>query len=79
MIKRDGGNMVSMDYKVLLYKDENGVFIAECVGLPGCVSDGKTKEEAILNVKEAILAYSESVIKEANELHPKAELIQVTI
>jgi len=69
--------MVSMDYEVLLYKDENGAFIAECVNLPGCVSDGKTKEEAILNVKEAILAYSESVTKEANELHPKAELIKI--
>lgn len=68
-----------MNYKVLVYKDENGVFIAECVDLPGCISDGKTKQEAILNVKEAILAYSESIVKEANELHPKAELIQVTI
>lgn len=71
--------MVNMDYKVLVYKDENGVFIAECVDLPGCVSDGKTKKEAISNVKEAILAYSESMTKEATELHPKAELIQVTI
>jgi predicted RNase H-like HicB family nuclease len=69
--------MVSMDYKVLLYKDENNQFIAECVELPGCISDGKTKEEAILNVKEAILAYSESVVKEANENHPKAELIKI--
>ncbi|MFA7133936.1 MAG: type II toxin-antitoxin system HicB family antitoxin, partial [archaeon] len=55
--------MVSMDYKVLLYKDQNGLFIAECVDLPGCISDGKTKQAAITNVKEAILAYLESVVK----------------
>jgi len=71
--------MISMDYKVLLYKDETGTFIAECVDLPGCISDGKTKQEAITNVKEAIQAYSESLIKEKNNSHPKAELIQVTV
>ena len=68
-----------MDYKVLLYKDGNNQFITECVELLGCISDGKTKEKAILNIKKAILAYSESATKEANELHPKAELIKITI
>jgi predicted RNase H-like HicB family nuclease len=71
--------MDSMDYKVLLYKDENGIFIAECVDLPGCISDGKTKEEAITNVKEAIQAYCESTTKEKCFAHSKAELVQVTV
>ena len=43
--------------QVILYKGENGYWVAECPSLPGCVSQGKTKEEAITNVKEAIRGY----------------------
>jgi predicted RNase H-like HicB family nuclease len=40
--------------QVMLYKGEDGYWIADCSSLPGCVSQGKSKEEAIANVKEAI-------------------------
>lgn len=43
-----------MKFNVTLDRDEDGVWIAECPSIPGCVSQGKTKEEAIENVKEAI-------------------------
>jgi len=43
--------------QVILYPGESGYRIAECPSLPGCVSQGKTKEEAILNVREAIEGY----------------------
>ena len=43
--------------QVVLYSGEDGYWIAECPSLPGCVSQGKTREEAILNVKEAIVGY----------------------
>ena len=43
--------------QVILYKGEDGYWVAECPSLPGCVSQGKTKEEAITNVKEAIHGY----------------------
>jgi predicted RNase H-like HicB family nuclease len=39
---------------VSLDRDEDGVWIAECPSIPGCVSQGSTKEEALENVKEAI-------------------------
>jgi predicted RNase H-like HicB family nuclease len=42
---------------VLLYTDENGNWIAEVVSLPGCQSDGKTREEALERIKEAMEAY----------------------
>lgn len=71
--------MSIMQYKVLVYRDEDGVFIAECVDLPGCVSDGKTKKEAVSNVKEAIQAYLESVAKERTQTIKGAELISVTL
>jgi predicted RNase H-like HicB family nuclease len=43
--------------QVVLYPGEDGYWIAECPSLPGCVSQGKTKEEAVFNVKEAIQGY----------------------
>ena len=43
--------------QVIIYKGEDGYWVAECPSLPGCVSQGKTKEEAIANVKEAIGGY----------------------
>jgi len=43
-----------MKLTVSLDRDEDGVWIVECPAIPGCVSQGKTKEEALKNVKEAI-------------------------
>lgn len=39
---------------VSLDRDEDGVWIVECPSIPGCVSQGKTKEEALANIEEAI-------------------------
>ncbi len=47
--------------QVIIYPDEDGYWVAECPGLPGCLSQGKTKEEAIANIKEAIIGYIESL------------------
>ena len=43
--------------QVILYPGENGFWVAECPSLPGCVSQGQTKEEAIKNIREAIEGY----------------------
>ena len=43
-----------MKFTVTFEQDEDGVWIVECPAIPGCVSQGKTKEEAILNIQEAI-------------------------
>ena len=40
--------------KVVLYPGEDGFWVVECPSLPGCVSQGKTRQEAIINIKEAI-------------------------
>jgi predicted RNase H-like HicB family nuclease len=44
--------------QVILYPGEDGFWVVECPSLPGCVSQGKTKEEAIANIREAIDGYS---------------------
>jgi predicted RNase H-like HicB family nuclease len=49
--------------QVVLYPGEDGYWVAECPSLPGCVSQGKTKEEAIANIREAIVAYVEALEK----------------
>jgi predicted RNase H-like HicB family nuclease len=43
-----------MKLLITIYQDEDGVFIAECPSIPGCVSQGKTEAEAEKNVREAI-------------------------
>jgi len=43
--------------EVLIYHGEDGYWVAECPSLPGCISQGKTKEEALTNIKEAIEGY----------------------
>lgn len=43
--------------EALIYRGEDGYWVAECPSLPGCISQGKTKEEAITNIKEAIEGY----------------------
>lgn len=43
--------------QVMLYPGDDGYWVAECPSLPGCVSQGRTKEEAIVNVRAAIAAY----------------------
>ena len=43
--------------EVIMYRGEDGYWVVECPSLPGCISQGKTKEEAIQNIKEAISCY----------------------
>jgi len=55
--------MLSKKYKVVINKDEDGVYVVECPSLPGCISQGKTKKEALKNIKEAIKGHLESLSK----------------
>lgn len=43
--------------EVVIYPGEDGYWVVECPSLPGCISQGKTQEEAISNIKEAITEY----------------------
>ncbi len=43
--------------QVVLYPGEDGYWVVECPSLPGCVSQGETRQEAVANIKEAIEAY----------------------
>ena len=43
-----------MKFIITIEKDEDGMFVAECPAIPGCVSQGKTEQEAMRNIKDAI-------------------------
>lgn len=52
-----------MKFIVTLSEDEDGFIVSSCPALPGCHSQGRTTEEAVSNIKEAIEAYVESMVK----------------
>jgi len=43
-----------MRFTIILEQDEDGVFVAECAQLPGCISQGRTESEAMANIEDAI-------------------------
>ena len=59
-----------MKYRVLLQPDEDGQFVAEVPALPGCISQGKSRDEALRNVKEAIALYLESLQAHGDAVPP---------
>ena len=58
-----------MKYRVILERDEDVIVVAEVPVLPGCISQGNTRDEALVNVKEAIALYLDS-LKDHNEPVP---------
>ena len=58
-----------MKFRVMIEPDEDGVFVAECPALPGCISQGQTRAEALTNIKDAIAGYLAS-LKQHNEPAP---------
>ena len=47
--------------QTLIYRGEDGFWVAECPSLPGCISQGRTREVAIENIREAIDLYIEAL------------------
>jgi predicted RNase H-like HicB family nuclease len=59
-----------MKFRVLVEPDEDGVFVAEVPSLPGCISQGKTREEALRNAQEAVQVYVESLAAHGDPIPP---------
>lgn len=68
-----------MKFRVHIEPDEDGVFVAECPALPGCISQGATRDEALSNVKDAIAGYLASLAKhdEAAPLPVSEEVVEI--
>jgi predicted RNase H-like HicB family nuclease len=66
-----------MKLHVRIEQDEAGYYVAEVPALPGCLSQGKTREEAVKNVQEAIEGWLE--VMESKQKYPKEELVEVVV
>ena len=68
--------MNDMQYKVVLQREPDGGYVASVPALPGCVSQGDTREEALGNIREAVEAYLEDC-RESGEAAPDGSGIEV--
>ena len=66
-----------MKLHVGIEQDEAGYYVAEAPALPGCLSQGKTREEAMKNIQEAVEGWLE--VMESKRKYPKEELIEVVV
>jgi predicted RNase H-like HicB family nuclease len=66
--------------QVILYRGEDGQWVVECPSLPGCISQGKTRDEAIRNITDAIRLYVSALEDDNLPVPPEtseAEIIRV--
>ncbi len=69
-----------MKYRITLQKDEDGIYVVKCPSLPGCISQGKTRSEALSNIKDAIEGYLQSLKKHGEPAPPvDEELVEVNV
>ena len=68
-----------MKFRVRIEQDEDGIFVADVPSLPGCISQGKTREEAVRNAEEAITGYLESLKAHGEPIPPSIdeEIVEV--
>ena len=70
-----------MKYRIFIEQDEDGIFVAQCPSLPGCISQGKTRKKAIENIQDAIRGYLESLDKHNEPIPPSIdeEIVEVAL
>jgi predicted RNase H-like HicB family nuclease len=68
-----------MKYTIILEKEEEGGYSAQCLELPGAISQGETKEEALNNIREAIEAVLEVLNQEVKGLREVVEISAVEV
>ena len=68
-----------MKLSVTLDRDEDGIWVAECPSIPGCVSQGKTKAEALKNIKEAVALCLEVRAERGLPLTIETRLVEVLV
>ena len=71
---------MAVKYRITIYQDEDGVYVAKCPALPGAVSEGKTRKEALANITDAIEGYLASLRKHHEPIPPpiEVELVEVS-
>ena len=68
-----------MKFMTTLDRDEEGGWIVECPAIPGCVSQGQTREEALANIRDAIAACLEVRAERGMPLTVETQQVEVTV
>ena len=68
-----------MKFVVTLMQDEDRVWVAECPSIPGCISQGSTRVEAVENIREAIAAYLEVRAERGMPLTVETQQVEVVL
>jgi predicted RNase H-like HicB family nuclease len=68
-----------MKFVTTLDRDEDGVWVAECPAIPGCISQGETREEALANVADAIAGCLEVRSERGMPLTVETQEIEVAV
>lgn len=70
-----------MKYRVVIEQDEDGIYVAQVPTLPGCISEGQSRDEALNNIKEAIELYIESLEAHNEPVPPpiSEEVVEVNV
>ncbi len=68
-----------MKLTVTIDRDEDGVWVVECPSIPGCVSQGDTKEEALANIREAIVLCIEVRAEQGMPLTIETRQVEVAL
>ncbi len=71
--------MISMKFMTVIERDEDGKWVIECPSIPGCVSQGDTRNEALANIRDAIAGCLEVRAEHGMPLTVETQQIEVTI
>ena len=66
-------------FTVILRVEREGGYSVQCLELPGAISEGDTKEEALKNIREAFKGYLEAFPEESERLKLKKEVVEITV
>jgi predicted RNase H-like HicB family nuclease len=71
-----------MRAKIALYTDEDGIWVAECLSMPGCVTQGDTRGKALENIREAMQGWLEAMAEEDPDISehlPDIEICEIDV
>ena len=68
-----------MKFPTVIYQDEDGMWIVECPAIPGCVSQGQTRDEAMENIKEAVALCLEVRVERGMPLTLETSDVEVAV
>ena len=68
-----------MKFPVTIERDEDGMFVIECPSIPGCISQGTTREDALTNIREAIVGCLEVRAESGMPLTVETSQIEIPV